>query len=679
MKVRSFAKYGIGLSCAALIASSAVIPAHADPASGTYGTLVGLGSDTTQSVLNGLSTDIPGNLIASYDATGASATVITRSSGATVPRANGSGAGRDLLRTAIGQSPNVSGTTFGGTAYSVETKDVAGGLDFARSSSGPTTTVADGVLTYIPFAKDAVSYATSANSYIPSNLTQTQLTNIYTGQVKWVSPTGDLAATQVNNTYVRITTFLPQSGSGTRSFWISKVGLTEGTITTNNQADASLDTALDFAGNKVQENDGTALSSGTVDQNRGAIVPFSASQWVSQANGAQPDVRHGAVVNSIEGTAPTTGSGTSYVLNSSFTSLFSRLVYNIVATRDAEDDSSDVAKAFVGTSSLVCSATSTITRYGFGLLTATTGDQACGDTSRTAYDPSSSSLDSFTVPASASAGAAVTLSATVGATNGTQGGTVNFYNGSIATANLIASATVPAGSTTGSVSYTPTTPGSYSIVADFVPTLAGVAYATNTTAQTLTVAAQTSTTAITSAAASTYGKAAVVKVKVTGSAGTPTGKVNLKEGSTVIGSATLSNGIATVTLSKTLAAGKHTLTASYLGSTSTGASTSSAATLTIAKAKTTVKVAKVATVKYGKQPVVTITVTSATGATVTGTAVIKEGSKTLVKKVTITKGKATVKLSKKTTAKKHTITVSFTAGTNFSASSAKATVTVKKK
>ncbi len=681
MKVTPFTKLAVGIGCAALVASASILPAHADPAANTYGTLVGLGSDTTQSVLNGLATAIGGNKIASYDATGASLRVITRDGDVNgIPRANGSGAGRSLLLSAIGQIPTANISVYNngvsGTTLAAATEDVAGKIDFARSSSGPSAQVDGGVLTYIPFAKDAVSYAVASNSYLPKNLSTSDLTAIYAGNLKYVSPTGALAATQVDGTYVKITTLLPQSGSGTRSFWIGKVGLTETLVTANTNGNLGANVAKNFDGGSVQENDGSVFTTGTVDQQRGAIVPFAISQWVAQANNTQADVRHGAVLGSIDGLAPTTGSGTSYVLSSGFSSNFSRLVYNIVASAKAEDESSAIHEAFVGTGSLVCSQVGTIQSYGFATLTDSTGPNACGDTSRTDVLPSTSSI-ALTVPSGAvKVGSGASLKATI-TSNGNQGGTVTFYNGSIAAANKLIAAKVAAGSTTAVASYTPTKTGSISVVADFVPALDGISYS-QSSASALTVAAQTSKVTIGKISDTTYGKSASAKVTVAGSAGTPTGKVTLKDGSKTLGTATLNKGAATFALPKTLAAGKHTLTASYAGSSTTAASTSGAVSFTVAKAKTTTKVAKVKAVKAGKKPKVTIKVTSATGVPVNGKAVIKEKSKTL-KTVTIKNGKATVSLSKKTKAGKHTIKVSFVATSNLKASTAKATVTVKKK
>jgi hypothetical protein len=63
---------------------------------------------------------------------------------------------------------------------------------------------------------------------------------------------------------------------------------------------------------------------------------------------------------------------------------------------------------------------------------------------------------------------------------------------------------------------------------------------------------------------STVGQSVMFTAKVTGSAGTPTGNVDFRDGLTVIGSANLTGGTATFSTS-TLSAGSHPITASYSG------------------------------------------------------------------------------------------------------------------
>jgi ABC-type phosphate transport system substrate-binding protein len=294
--------------------------AFADPVSPTGPrVLAGVGSDTTQDVVNALSDVVLGadgsKLVASYDATPTGSTITTRASaGCTFARPNGSGAGRTALLKAL----NPADPTFGC-------------LDFSRSSS-LNLAATDYGLTYIPFAVDAISYAVTSGSSVPKNLTKAQLSAIYTCQ----DPTVPAP-------------LLPQAGSGTRAFWLATLGLTETT-----KGACVVDAK---AGVSVQENSGAALT-GPTD-----IVPFSVANYVAQANGAAADTRGSAVLGSVDGVAPTTGSGTGLALNSSFG--IKRSVYNVVPTAKLAD--ATIASVFVGAGSKVCQQPAVVQRLGFGI------------------------------------------------------------------------------------------------------------------------------------------------------------------------------------------------------------------------------------------------------------------------------------------------------------------------
>ncbi|WP_299528343.1 hypothetical protein [uncultured Streptomyces sp.] len=323
MNVTSRARAGAVVGALALGLGALAAPAAvADPPAAEYRTLAGAGSDTTQDVVNGLGNVVLGTsgnkIIASYDATG-SATVKTRATGCVINRPNGSSAGITALVNDVAAGTNC--------------------LDFARSSRGVKT--AGSALTWIPFAKDAVSVAVRTDSALyaagAQNLTTAQLKAIY-----------QCTTTTLNG--VTLTPLLPQAGSGTRSFFLEKIGLT----------DAQVGGCVDQT---VQENNGVALN--TV----GDIAPYSVAQYIAQVNGAVTDIHGATDVISVNGTAPYTSS---FTLNTGFT--YARDVYNVVPT--AKLTNATVASTFVGTSSKVCAATSTITGFGFGTL-----GTACGATS----------------------------------------------------------------------------------------------------------------------------------------------------------------------------------------------------------------------------------------------------------------------------------------------------------
>lgn len=144
------------------------------------------------------------------------------------------------------------------------------------------------------------------------------------------------------------------------------------------------------------------------------------------------------------------------------------------------------------------------------------------------------------------------------------------------------------------------------------------------------VVTQTSTTAtLTSLSTPTLaGRAAIFNVTVASNTGTPTGTVNLMDGSTVVGAAPVTRGVATFTVN-TLTPGAHTLTAAYLGDTNYLATTSAPILQTVNLAVATV------TLSGPTQPVnVTATATftgtlGSPGVTPSGTLTLQEGTTVL--------------------------------------------------
>ncbi|MFJ8431701.1 substrate-binding domain-containing protein [Kitasatospora sp. NPDC094019] len=348
-------------TAAKLLAIAAIATSVATVASGTAVAdpstlplaqdIVGVGSDTTQAVLNQFSTDYNAFLGASstlprlysWDATGTSP-IVTKT-GATTPfnRPNGSSAGISALDA-------TSKTT----------------VDFARSSRGPknsTPTVPGDPTTdlFVAFAKDAVSVATTTTgSNAPTNLSKNDLINIYNcTYTNWNQIPGYTGAGGT------IKAFLPQVGSGTRSFFLQALGLSNGG-------------ACVLANPTVQENQGTD----TLLNDPNAIVPYSAAHYIGQVyNGhsSGSDAAGALTIRSIDGIAPVDGTN---ALSATFANTaFGRVVYNVVreANWNATDTQGTALRAIFGTNGWVCknaTATADIKSYGFRTLPA----GACGST-----------------------------------------------------------------------------------------------------------------------------------------------------------------------------------------------------------------------------------------------------------------------------------------------------------
>jgi len=374
-RIHRLALAACGLGVASALIGSGVAtadPSGTPPANGYDRVLQGGGSDTTEEVMNGLADVItsPGGtglpaagdkMIASWNATGGA--IQTRATGCNYSaavagsyvegrRPNGSGQGVNALKDAF---------TAG--------KPTQGCLDFARSSSNGSGTNTP-QLAYIPFAKDAVAFAVSATSTIPRTLTLADVQAIYTCQYP--------GFTGANPTKKAL---LPQAGSGTRSFWLGRMGLTEAAIAVagaypclSDRTDFNGLQALNPGGTAIQEHRGNVLKSNQ-------IVPISVSQFISQSQGAAQDYRGTSVLGTVTDGSTTvsypvalnstygTVSSSTPALNASFT----RDVYNVVPTSTLSDPKvdyvfTDTDGAANGDTSAICANPATIQRFGFGLI-----------------------------------------------------------------------------------------------------------------------------------------------------------------------------------------------------------------------------------------------------------------------------------------------------------------------
>jgi len=348
---------GAALLTAFGVATAVAVPANADPANPNPTkesqelALVGVGSDTIQDLFTGLSRVVTDGtagtpVIASYDATG-SAQIKTRVLGQEFDRPNGSGPGRDALKSAV------AGSTVKDNGANV----VLHGSDvqFARSSSfNNGSALSDsGRYAQIPIAVDAVTYATNGGTNgtkIPSGIPEggspaasdgttaapaaLTLANIFGGKgylsgtvggttYKFYSGTG---ASSDQTNWPKLDVFVPQSGSGTRNFWYQALNLGTNTALPNGVLDQ-------FNGKVNEEHDGTALDGDPL-----AIEPFSIAQWNAQSTVAAlngkygtnvTDRRHNAVLNSVaDSTGAVVSPTTSGKLNTAFP--ISRPVFVIV-------------------------------------------------------------------------------------------------------------------------------------------------------------------------------------------------------------------------------------------------------------------------------------------------------------------------------------------------------------
>lgn len=390
--------------------------ADADPKQLTA--LAGVGSDTTQEVMNALAGENAGTLftpirssqasgyrqIISFDALNPDPTgdqcITPKVKFGTIYRPNGSSSGVRALSRSIDLS-----TTWGNgqTACSSTGKSVAGLVDFARSSSSGSGTGTQ--LTYVPFARDALSFAyyyAGTGSPVTS-FTRAELNSIYTSNADFTPITRDSVTTRIYVCDI-------QSGSGTGGVWATTLNYTRDTSANIAAYTVCKDTGGNPSGltgantGKMQENDTNALKvkgdaiaalGSNAGQNVQVIVGMSAANFIARANGVSVQsvatgVRMGAISNDGssnnlgfpfgDGLTPWNGSS-AITPNATFfnNATFGRTVFNVFDSNRITDP--DIASLFVGGSSKMCSdanALTIIATFGFAPMSS-----GCGGTSVT--------------------------------------------------------------------------------------------------------------------------------------------------------------------------------------------------------------------------------------------------------------------------------------------------------
>jgi ABC-type phosphate transport system substrate-binding protein len=395
--MRKLVKLLAAAAGAVTVAALVMAPAMADPINLNTGKfveprpcdIVGAGSNTTEYVLDQLSVNYnkpivkahPGSQTASckkfpkpflyswdalQNAAATSSPVIKFKSGCTgEERPNGSSPGIADLAAGAG------GTTGGHPC-----------LDFARSARAPKSTDPTN-LSFIAFGLDNVTYATIGKSKkfpkgsnAPANLSTTDLHNIYSCTATTWNQVG-------GTSHAKIKPLLPQSGSGTVSFFLAAIGVVTPGPCVNEPT-------------TLEENQGVA----PIFRFKAApnyLIPYSAGKWVAQeyhsppcAHSTCPSDPTGVFIkckkpkpvqnefgcaengvlklNDINGTDPLKGRALNPPASASnpkgFTAAFVRSLFNVV--RGTKTIPGYLAPIF-GPAGFVCSAgqRATIQDYGF--------------------------------------------------------------------------------------------------------------------------------------------------------------------------------------------------------------------------------------------------------------------------------------------------------------------------
>ncbi|HEY3907587.1 MAG TPA: substrate-binding domain-containing protein [Streptosporangiaceae bacterium] len=410
--MRRFVRLMAGAAAAASVAALTMAPsAMADPPSGKTVhnfDLSGIGADTTQSLFDQFSADYNAAQSAAHKADSASNPYLyswdatnptTQAIGdsiklkkgcAALPRPDGASAGVVALTT-LNKSDGTVGTG--------KNKRQTFCIDYVRSARNRSTTdppYSKGGLAFITLAGDAITYATQPGSAAPSDLTTLQLFDIYTCKVtNWK---------QVGGKNAPIKAFIPQSGSGIRTSFLSAIGIPSGGSPGTCVSDES---TKKNPGGALQQNEGVNVQ---LNKNKpDVIVPFSVGKYLAEVYHSAKCLNHfckvvtsGAdkgkiclpsktqnefgcdnhgtlVLNSINHTAPTTpfplpkpsASKSSPVINKNFTALFDLTQYVVVPFSTAKGSVNGIAPylvPFFGPNGFTCTskiAKKDLANYGF--------------------------------------------------------------------------------------------------------------------------------------------------------------------------------------------------------------------------------------------------------------------------------------------------------------------------
>lgn len=575
MSVRKLVAGSLGgaIAVSGLLAATATsATAAVDPDDTTFvpvaGDLIGVGSDTSQravfNVANAFNatTPAPGFKVATFAATGGG--TITLPSGA-ITRPNGSGAGKSLLYSATNNTD----------------------VDFARSSSSLSTAEASAGLQQIPFALDelAMAVSNSTPSNAPASLTAAQIVSIYKGEItNW---------NQIGGTAGVIKPYIPQGGSGTRSFFVAQLKAANGNV----------DVALASSVTDAQEHDDTLIKN---DPN--AVAPFSVG-------------RAGLL-------------GTTLRIEGGFRA--KRALYNVVRGADVAD--AKVQAAF-GADGYFCSdaARPLIESAGFNQLDSEVDGGACGVQTQAPtqnFQTNTATVGTGVDLAATSPGSGqVQLTATVSG-QPTPTGTVTFKEGATTVASGVALVDGVATTSLSGVAF-----GAHTYTAQFVPTT-GFSASEGTT--TITLKAPAVATSLTATASSPAVRTVALRGQVSPTA---TGTVTfLDRGAVVARNVAVVSGVATARIAA--APGAHAYTASFTPTDPTDFVASQDTTPVAVTVRTTARVSETfpTSAKGRARGTVSVALAGTTTAA-TGIVTVKNGSKTIATG-RLVRGKVALRLPK---------------------------------
>jgi ABC-type phosphate transport system substrate-binding protein len=316
--------YAVTVNCSGGSTTGSTVTILAAPAETA---IVGVGSDTYQSVADQFSGDYNATLkgtgtrqLYNWDATNPTTgamgdSIVTKSGCTATARPDGGSAGLTLMDT--------NATTSDGAQFCIDFTRTARGRSPSDPAFGP------GGVAFVTLAEDAISWTSQTTTDAPANLTTAQLAAIYNcTDTNWSQVGGQNAA---------ITPFLPQTGSALGKQFLTDIGVANpgacvnSTVQQNEGVDPQLNgpqvifpySVAKFIAQKFHS--AACLNSSCTPDSNGVVCTPTAGFNLFGCN------LHGTLkINSINGTAPTTGTGKGTTINPSFSATFLNPIYDVV-------------------------------------------------------------------------------------------------------------------------------------------------------------------------------------------------------------------------------------------------------------------------------------------------------------------------------------------------------------
>ena len=449
----------------------------------------------------------------------------------------------------------------------------------ASGAGTPTgsVTFTDGATTLASNVAVTAGTATFATSALTSG--SHSITATFAGTGNYINSTSNTVSQVVQGgaTTTTVTSSANPSGPGQSVTFTATIASSNGTPTGS----------VTFTDGATTLASGVAVSNGAATFTTSALsvathtiaAAFTGTGGFGNSSGSISQSVQGTTTTALTSSANPSNSGQSITLTATITGVGTATPTGTVKFTDG---TTTLANSVTVTGGKATFTTSTLAIGSHSITAAFTGTggftSSSGTLTQTVQISTSTSVTSSLNPSNPSQ--SVTFTATVTSSNGIPRGTMAFLDG---TATLASGVSVSTTTGKATLSTSSLVAGTHAIKAVFTGNAGWLG--STSTAMNQVVNASTTTTVSSSPSPQTTGLSVTITATVSSSAGTPTGTVTFKSGSTTLASnVALSSGKATITTTS-LATGTDTITATYNGA--SGFVTSSGTTKQVMQADTT--------------------------------------------------------------------------------------------